>query len=461
VTGLLRDLAARGATGRVRLSGHDGDTLVWLRAGRIRLATTPGGLDLAARLRSAGVAAPAAPAGWADLAGLGGLDSGGPGVLEQTAREQTLDALSAALAAGAATHEFSEGEDPGHDLGADLTVDELLESSARRHKELDRMCGRIPGPGAVPRLAGRPGQPADADRAAWALLAMVDGRRSLLDLAGAAGLTPFEVATVLDHLAGAGVLDIDPGGGPPWSTRASSELAHGGEPARVAGPGDSEEPGEALPADLELGSGDGPGAGPEPPSESQAIATRAPDSDPEHRPLGEPEPTPAPGPETIAAQAPDSGSEPGTVPGPGVARPSRDLRATPVDEAVAGLPPGDTVADAWHTLREVTGATDLGAATVQETSPDKEPGELPDEEPRAAEPDLVGRSDVDPGSLLRELASLSMGDNEAPAEERAEPRQAPTPEPTAEPTAEPTQEPERDGRQRSGGRFGFRRGQRQ
>jgi len=99
---------------------------------------------------------------------------------------------------------MAEPELPGIPLS--VNTQQLLMDGIRRIDELELFRSRIPGPGSY--LQRRePRRPVALKPLEAQLLALVDGRRTVAELAGVAHLSDFEATKVLYHLAEAGYLE--------------------------------------------------------------------------------------------------------------------------------------------------------------------------------------------------------------------------------------------------------------
>lgn len=94
-----------------------------------------------------------------------------------------------------------------------VSTQSLLMDGIRRIDELSLFQARIPGPGAV--LRRREGGRAQTLRPTEnALLALVDGRRTVAEIATAAHLNEFDATKILFHLSEAGLVEVVAGAGP-------------------------------------------------------------------------------------------------------------------------------------------------------------------------------------------------------------------------------------------------------
>jgi hypothetical protein len=134
-------------------------------------------------------------------------------------RRDVVDAVAAMLALGVGRFAFAPDE-PGAAPAAGppgLRVEAvLLEATRRLDEAAASVADERPAPAVfdrVPTLAA----PDAADEAGpltlraaeWALLAAVDGRRTVAEVAEAAGQAPERAAAALDALAGAGLVRLD------------------------------------------------------------------------------------------------------------------------------------------------------------------------------------------------------------------------------------------------------------
>lgn len=108
---------------------------------------------------------------------------------------------------------FLVEEDPGERTGSSLTVNTqaLLMDGIRRIDEMSLFRARIPGPGTVLRRR-EPRRPVPLNAGEQQLLALIDGRRSVAELAAAAHLNEFDATKTLYHLAEAGYAEAAGGG---------------------------------------------------------------------------------------------------------------------------------------------------------------------------------------------------------------------------------------------------------
>ena len=126
---------------------------------------------------------------------------------------------------------FSFNEQPQttfpNEVSVRIPVEALLMEGARRIDEWSRIENRIPHIGVVPSLAPAPeaGGELDLLPPEWEVLALIDGARSVRDLASELGRSDFEVAKTLFGLESAGVIVImDPGSARRGRADASTDV---------------------------------------------------------------------------------------------------------------------------------------------------------------------------------------------------------------------------------------------
>lgn len=118
---------------------------------------------------------------------------------------------------------WSQGEfrfEPGDSTGVrsiSKSNTNLLMEAARRLDEWRVLSKRIPSVDLVPEfstLDSREGQ-INLNTSEWLILSKIDGQRSIKSIAGACGLSPFDIAKILYGLIGNGLIKLKEGGGPP------------------------------------------------------------------------------------------------------------------------------------------------------------------------------------------------------------------------------------------------------
>lgn len=165
--------------------------------------------EVAVRLGFATEAQVAAVSGGGTPMGKALVDAGvvQPNDLWKCLHEQVTAVFHALLLSPAGTF-FLVDEDPGERLGAQLSMStqSLLMDGIRRIDELSLFRARIPGPHAYLRRRDPPRavtlRPTEA-----ALLALVDGRRTVAEIATGAHMNEFDATKILFHLAEAGYVE--------------------------------------------------------------------------------------------------------------------------------------------------------------------------------------------------------------------------------------------------------------
>ena len=112
-------------------------------------------------------------------------------------------------------HRWPEGEfafvmdeaDPD-DLGASVAVADVVAETERRVAAWGGLVEHVPAPDAVVTLGTAPADDPAASRDEWALLSLVDGRRSVADLVALSGQGEYAVVSALAGLASRGLLSI-------------------------------------------------------------------------------------------------------------------------------------------------------------------------------------------------------------------------------------------------------------
>jgi hypothetical protein len=146
---------------------------------------------------------------------------------------------------------FEEGKNGDWPTEAETRVATglLLMEAARRTDEWSRIEKKITHLGLVPKLAQiiDTAAPLDLLPAEWEVLAVIDGERSVRDLAGALGRPEFEVARTLFGLATAGIVHLDDPARRAMEAIGSSELPILlGEVDHLLGAGDPESARQAA-----------------------------------------------------------------------------------------------------------------------------------------------------------------------------------------------------------------------
>lgn len=133
---------------------------------------------------------------------LGGLD---PEMLRELAVEQATDAVFDLLRWPDGEFAFVVDEPDPDDLGAVLPVDEVVAEGRRRLEHWQSLADAV-APDAVVTVAAAPEQDPVLSREEWAMLSVVDGRRTVSDIVVLSGRGEYAVVTALAGLAARGLL---------------------------------------------------------------------------------------------------------------------------------------------------------------------------------------------------------------------------------------------------------------
>jgi hypothetical protein len=221
---VCRDLATSGSTGVLEVVHPRGDGQIVFERGRVVSASSPApGARLGDRLVNAGIVDEDALAevlrGQAerspgDRPRLGRLlvDAGlvTPDAVRLVVQEQVIDAVFELTTWAGARFEFaptSPFDSP--EVPLSVAVDQLLVEVARRRSEWDTLSQVIPDLGAVPRFReGANPSSASLEPDEFAVLASVDGHRSVRELAEDLGYGEFEAARVIYALVLLGQVEV-------------------------------------------------------------------------------------------------------------------------------------------------------------------------------------------------------------------------------------------------------------
>jgi hypothetical protein len=213
-------------------------------------------------------------------------------------QEQILDALFEIVGWRAGTYVFEQGRpsSPPEEITVAIPIAAALTEVDRRRREWHRLQELVPSLGAIPRAADSSTHFGALESDEATVLAHVDGRRSIRDLAVDLGFGPFETARIVYGLATANLVDVTlpatddeadgaptqtvtpqtpagaeattgdepvsdgaeapPGGRTPTTTGTADTHAQAGQGAPTASqPPDPEAPGAALPGTPVAGDG--------------------------------------------------------------------------------------------------------------------------------------------------------------------------------------------------------------
>ncbi|HEU5169485.1 MAG TPA: DUF4388 domain-containing protein [Gemmatimonadales bacterium] len=139
-----------------------------------------------------------------------------PRELERCVQAQVEEVVFELMSWSEGYFSFVEGTEDRHGLDAvaSIPTEALLMEAARRIDEWARIETRVPNLAVVPRLQPPDdgvGAPLDLVPLEWEVLAAVDGRRSVRDVAQALGRSDFDVARVIYGLISAGLVLLEEG----------------------------------------------------------------------------------------------------------------------------------------------------------------------------------------------------------------------------------------------------------
>ena len=402
VEGIILGLAAQEASGCLTISRGDGDEgLVWFRDGQVYAVSVPGRRPLlGVRLVSAGAisadqlnAALELQRSEMHSARLGEvlvhLGLVNRRVIENFALEQQRDMLADLLAWPIASHWFRNGARTRTDLAPFLDVEELIEHARERQRHWPEVVDDLGGGDVVPLLTGSEPHAALTSNEAT-VLRLVNGVRTLTDVADECGFTIFEAADVVQGLAAAGLVTT------------ATALLHDPRPRADSGEEPETPLADVLPLHLVPRVSIEPDLEPESALEPEPESQLEPETQLEPEPVAEPEsqlePEPvAPSnhdyprfepPRPMSALPPPSGAPTG-VPLQVPPFAPADVPPPPVYVPAATFDPTHDVSRAHDSFSE---SPESGDAPATELAPS-----------RSEEPN-------DTASLMRELSSLGLRD---------------------------------------------------
>ena len=257
VAGLCREMADRQATGVVELHGGRGPGELVFRDGHVTWASSPtprarlGDRLVNARLLDEEHLAEVLEEqgqtpGHVKLGallvqrGLVGRDA-----VRVFVQEQILDAVLDLVHWDASEHTWRDDAPPPDEVAVAFAVDDLLVEVSRRQQEWDQVSRLIPDLGMVPEfVTGASSAAASLEPDEFAMLASIDGRRDVRQLADDLGYGEFEAARLVYGLVLLGVVHI----GTPSPTDAEVDTVEAEAPTDDA-------PADEASADEEVGDG--------------------------------------------------------------------------------------------------------------------------------------------------------------------------------------------------------------
>ncbi|HVM36752.1 MAG TPA: DUF4388 domain-containing protein [Actinomycetota bacterium] len=350
--------------------------------------------------------------------------------LEAAIQGQVQDATFDLLRWDVGEFAFEATPDVVAEIPISVSVDNLIMEASRRLDELESIGRKIPGAETVLRVAETPPEGAheiNITPAEWRLLVLVDGNRTIGDIAAAGRVDDFSAMKVLHGLVSAGLVEVVPDVHEEVPER--TPIVRPGVP--VVGPSPVRPTPAPAPAPRPVPE---PvrAAEPEPVVEPVSAPTPEPVRAAEPEPLPEPEPVPEPvraevDPEPLpepvrAGVEPDIVLEPEptpefapTAPEPALEQPPEEIVLPATEEPAAALPAEELYLNAAPQLPEEE-KSDL--PTARETAAylrsflDEEPAApaaavpAPPELPADDAGEAPAPQRVDRASVVRELASL-------------------------------------------------------
>jgi hypothetical protein len=329
------------------------------------------------------------------------------------------------------------------DIGLTVSIENVIMEGSRRLDEWARIRKKVPSMDVVFKMATAPGEGTfeiSLKPVEWSLLLLVDGTRSVAELARDTGRTDFEVARILYGLFSAGLLEfaVEEAFAKVPTEAAAEEIEAQAEEAGALEPEPAPEPELTylLPSE------------PEPEPEPVPELLYEPSIEPEPEPMPEtPDAEPEPRPETTPAVRAEP-EVPEFLIGPAAGATTDDVAAfAEMLDAVLDAPDVEYV-PAEPDVIEVDDI-ETSVTEVHADEPEvAEVSEAPEPEPEPAEPESAPEDEPD---FERDLMSLGIGElpelvaefePELSLEPELEPEPQPEPAPEPEPEPEPAPEPE-------------------
>lgn len=129
-------------------------------------------------------------------------------LLRAMVSEQAVDAVFDFLRWADGDFSFSIDEPSPDDIGVQLGVEELVNDAKSRLEPWEHACQVIPSPDTVLIVPVSVNEDPQLSKGEWALLALVDGRRTVADLVSLAGRGDFAVVSALAAMVERGLLAV-------------------------------------------------------------------------------------------------------------------------------------------------------------------------------------------------------------------------------------------------------------
>jgi len=206
-------------TGGLHLNNDGLDGVVYFTGGKVTGASADGSRQpLARRLIGSGVVSDDALAAAVERAEAGDgvgvvkalLDSGAvdPELLRQAASDQSVDAVFDLLRWRSGDFSFTVDEVNPDEVGVTLLADQVLSDAEARRESWETVSRVVSSPTAVMSMPVVLPEDPQVTRDEWALLALIDGRRSVTDLVHLTGCGQYAVVSTLAGLVDRGLLEV-------------------------------------------------------------------------------------------------------------------------------------------------------------------------------------------------------------------------------------------------------------
>jgi hypothetical protein len=223
-------------TGGLHLAHEGADGVVFFTGGQVTGASSDSSRQpLARRLVGSGTVSDEALSAAVDAASAGD----GVGVvrallehqavdaelLRRAATDQSVDAVFDLLRWESGDFAFVMDEANPDDVGVTLAVETVLEDAESRRGSWEAVSQLVPSAAAVLAMPVVLAADPQVTREEWALLALVDGRRSVADLVDLTGSGQYAVVSTLAALVGRGLLEVRPAPGDQADVDAEDHVA--------------------------------------------------------------------------------------------------------------------------------------------------------------------------------------------------------------------------------------------